>query len=47
VAAAVAFDIGNVFYDRDPRIVYERLIRDDEALDALLRGAGICQTTHR
>ncbi|UVO51608.1 HAD family phosphatase [Sphingomonas sp. SUN019] len=36
-SAAVVFDIGNVLYDWDPRILYERLIPDGEALDAFLR----------
>ena len=34
---AVVFDIGNVLYDWDPRILYRRLIPDDEALDIFLR----------
>lgn len=34
---AVVFDVGNVLYDWDPRFLYERLIRDDRALDAFLR----------
>ncbi|WBH17357.1 HAD family hydrolase [Sphingomonas radiodurans] len=34
---AVVFDIGNVLYDWDPRILYRRLIDDDEALDVFLR----------
>lgn len=34
---AVVFDIGNVLYDWDPRVLYRRLIPDDEALDAFLR----------
>jgi 2-haloacid dehalogenase len=35
--AAVIFDVGNVLYHWDPRILYERLIADDRALDAFLR----------
>lgn len=34
---AVVFDIGNVLYDWDPRVLYRRLIPDDEALDVFLR----------
>jgi 2-haloacid dehalogenase len=34
---AVIFDVGRVLYDWDPRILYERLIGDDRALDAFLR----------
>ncbi len=34
---AVVFDVGRVLYDWDPRILYERLIEDDRALDAFLR----------
>lgn len=34
---AVVFDIGNVLYDWDPRVLYRRLITDDEALDVFLR----------
>ncbi|WP_380788522.1 HAD family hydrolase [Sphingomonas sp. R86521] len=34
---AVVFDVGRVLYDWDPRILYERLIDDDRALDAFLR----------
>lgn len=34
--AAVIFDVGNVLYHWDPRILYERLIDDDRALDAFL-----------
>jgi 2-haloacid dehalogenase len=34
---AVVFDIGNVLYDWDPRVLYRRLIHDDEALDVFLR----------
>lgn len=37
MAAAVVFDIGNVLYDWDPRVLCERLIPDGEALDAFLR----------
>ena len=33
---SVVFDVGHVLYDWDPRILYERLIPDDEALDAFL-----------
>jgi 2-haloacid dehalogenase len=35
--AAVIFDVGNVLYHWNPRILYERLIGDDQALDAFLR----------
>ena len=35
--AAVIFDVGNVLYHWNPRILYERLIHDDQALDAFLR----------
>lgn len=35
--AAVIFDVGNVLYHWDPRVLYERLIDDDQALDAFLR----------
>lgn len=35
--SAVVFDVGNVLYDWNPRLLYERLIPDDEALDAFLR----------
>ena len=35
--SAVIFDVGNVLYDWDPRILYKRLIDDDRALDAFLR----------
>ncbi|AUW59184.1 hydrolase [Sphingobium sp. SCG-1] len=35
--AAVIFDIGNVLFPWHPRILYERLIRDDQALDAFVR----------
>jgi 2-haloacid dehalogenase len=34
---AVVFDVGNVLYSWDPRLLYERLIDDDRALDAFLR----------
>ncbi|MDF2605394.1 HAD family phosphatase [Sphingomonas sp.] len=34
---AVVFDIGNVLYDWDPKVLYRRLITDDEALDVFLR----------
>jgi 2-haloacid dehalogenase len=34
---AVIFDVGRVLYEWDPRILYERLIDDDRALDAFLR----------
>ncbi len=34
---AVVFDVGNVLYDWDPRVLYGRLIKDDRALDAFLR----------
>ncbi|WP_327752672.1 HAD family phosphatase [Sphingobium sp. SJ10-10] len=34
--AAVIFDVGNVLYHWNPRILYERLIDDDQALDAFL-----------
>ena len=34
---AVIFDIGRVLYDWDPRFLYERLIPENEALDAFLR----------
>ncbi len=33
----VVFDVGNVLFHWDPRILYERLIDDDRALDAFLR----------
>jgi 2-haloacid dehalogenase len=35
---AVIFDVGMVLYDWDPRFLYERLIKDDRALEAFLRG---------
>ena len=34
---AVIFDVGRVLYDWDLRFLYERLIPEDEALDAFLR----------
>lgn len=34
---AVIFDIGNVLFHWHPRFLYERLISDDQALDAFLR----------
>ncbi len=34
---AVIFDVGRVLYDWDPRLLYERLIPDGEALDVFLR----------
>lgn len=34
---AVIFDVGHVLYDWNPRVLYERLIPDGEALDAFLR----------
>ena len=34
---SVIFDVGRVLYDWDPRILYERLIDDDRALDVFLR----------
>ena len=34
---AVIFDVGRVLFDWDPRFLYERLIDDDQALDAFLR----------
>ncbi|MGN6376697.1 MAG: HAD family hydrolase [Sphingomonas sp.] len=34
---AVIFDVGRVLYDWDPRFLYERLIDDDQALEAFLR----------
>ncbi|MFS0773089.1 HAD-IA family hydrolase [Sphingomonas sp. 1P08PE] len=37
VATAVVFDVGRVLYDWDPRFLYERLIPEDQALDAFLR----------
>ena len=33
----VVFDVGNVLFTWDPRLLYERLIDDDRALDAFLR----------
>jgi 2-haloacid dehalogenase len=35
--AAVIFDVGKVLYHWEPRLLYERLIDDDRALDAFLR----------
>lgn len=35
--AAVIFDVGQVLYHWEPRLLYERLIHDDRALDAFLR----------
>jgi 2-haloacid dehalogenase len=35
--AAVIFDVGNVLYHWNPRILYERRFDDDRALDAFLR----------
>lgn len=35
--AAVVFDVGNVLFPWKPRLLYERLIDDDRALDAFLR----------
>ncbi|HJT40374.1 MAG TPA: HAD family phosphatase [Sphingobium sp.] len=35
--AAVIFDVGEVLYHWEPRLLYERLIEDDRALDAFLR----------
>jgi 2-haloacid dehalogenase len=34
---AVIFDVGRVLYDWSPRFLYERLIDDDQALEAFLR----------
>ena len=34
--SAVIFDVGNVLFDWQPRRLYERLIEDDQALDAFL-----------
>ena len=34
---AVIFDVGKVLYDWSPRLLYERLIGDDQALEAFLR----------
>jgi len=33
---SVVFDVGHVLYDWDPRVLYRRLIPDDEALDVFL-----------
>ena len=35
--SAVIFDVGQVLYHWEPRLLYERLIDDDRALDAFLR----------
>ena len=35
--AAVIFDVGKVLYHWEPRLLYERLITDDRALDTFLR----------
>lgn len=35
--SAVIFDVGNVLYDWNPRFLYERLIDDEQALEAFLR----------
>ena len=35
--AAVIFDVGQVIYHWNPRVLFERLIPDDQALDAFLR----------
>lgn len=35
--AAVIFDVGNVLYHWNPRVLYERLIDDDRALDVFMR----------
>lgn len=35
--SAVVFDVGNVLYAWNPRVLYERLIPEDRALDAFLR----------
>ncbi|MET0246308.1 MAG: HAD family phosphatase, partial [Sphingomonas sp.] len=34
--SAVIFDVGNVLFDWQPRKLYERLIEDDQALDAFM-----------
>ena len=34
---AVVFDVGNVLYAWNPKVLYERLIPEDRALDAFLR----------
>ena len=34
---SIIFDVGHVLYDWDPRVLYERLIPEGEALDAFLR----------
>jgi 2-haloacid dehalogenase len=36
VVRAVVFDVGNVLYGWEPRRLYERLIGDDQALDAFM-----------
>ncbi len=36
MARAVVFDVGNVLYGWEPRRLYERLIGDDQALDAFM-----------
>lgn len=33
---SVIFDVGHVLYDWDPRVLYERLFDDEQALDAFL-----------
>ena len=35
--SAVVFDVGNVLYAWNPRVLYERLVPEDRALDAFLR----------
>lgn len=35
--SAVIFDVGNVLYAWNPRVLYERLIPDGQALDAFMR----------
>jgi len=37
VPTSVIFDVGHVLFDWDPRVLYERLIPDGEALDVFLR----------
>ncbi|WP_375287794.1 HAD family hydrolase [Sphingomonas sp.] len=34
---SIIFDVGHVLYDWDPRVLYERLIPEGEALDTFLR----------
>jgi 2-haloacid dehalogenase len=34
---SIIFDVGHVLYDWDPRVLYERLIPEGEALDVFLR----------